>query len=265
MSTSYHPPEASGRTASAGSVPPPEPLGGFEERLLADLKVAVAEQAAAWSADDAVSVERPARRVRRVRQAPRPGFWPVRKLVMAGAASAVVAVAVAFALTATSSTAPGGQPVGGHPTTGTPAGGPASSWPNTAAAGVLHDAALAALEVPATAPRPGQFVYTKLKRHQPQAVGGGSGVLETWLSADGVQAGLISGERPRPPATPRGAAMAGTTTRTSRITISDATRLRTQPISPTCPPAPRRCAPGCSGTLAVGPATRAACLPTSSS
>lgn len=196
MSTSYHPPEASGRTPSAGSVPPPEPLGGFEERLLADLKVAVAEQAAAWSADDAVSVERPARRVRRVRQAPRPGFWPVRKLVMAGAASAVVAVAVAFALTATSSTAPGGQPAGGHPTTGTPAGGPASSWPNTAAAGVLHNAALAALEVPATAPRPGQFVYTKLDRYEPQAVGGGSGVLETWLSADGVQAGLISGGTP---------------------------------------------------------------------
>jgi hypothetical protein len=196
MNTSYHPPEASGRTTPAGSAPAPEPLGGFEERLLADLKVAVAEQAAAWPGDDHAAAMRPAPRVRRALRAPRPGLWPVWRLAMAGAASAVVAAAVAVALTATSSTTPGGHPVGGHPTTGATAGSPAYSWPNTAAAGVLHNAALAALEVPATAPRPGQFVYTKLERYQPQAVGGGSGVLETWLSADGVQAGLISGGTP---------------------------------------------------------------------
>jgi hypothetical protein len=195
MSTNYHPPEASGRTTPAGSAPPPEPLGGFEERLLADLKVAMATQAAACVADDAAA-ERPARPARRVRQAARPGLWPVQRLAMTGAASAVIAAAVAVALTATSSTTPGGHPVGGRPTTDAPGGHSASAWPNTAVAGVLHNAALAALEVPATAPRPGQFVYTKLERHQPQAVGGGSGVLETWLSADGVQAGLISGGTP---------------------------------------------------------------------
>jgi hypothetical protein len=189
MSTSYHPPEASGRTTPAGSAPPPEPLGGFEERLLADLKVAMATQAAACVADDAAA-ERPARPARRVRQAARPGLWPVQRLAMTGAASAVIAAAVAVALTATSSTTPGGHPVGGRPTTDAPGGHSASAWPNTAVAGVLHNAALAALEVPANAPRPGQFIYTKLYRSQQE---GGTAVLQTWLSADGVQAGMVSG------------------------------------------------------------------------
>ncbi len=197
MSTSYYPPEASGRTTPSGSAPPPEPLCGFEERLLADLKVAVAEQTAAWTADDAAA-ERPPRRVRRLRQAARPGLWPLRRLAMAGAASAVVAAAVAavaVALTGTPSTTPGGHPVGVHPATDAPAGHSASSWPNTAAAGVLHNAALAALELPANAPRPGQFVYTKLEQFQPQTAGG-TGVLATWLSVDGAQAGLTSGGTP---------------------------------------------------------------------
>ena len=194
MSTSYHPPEASGRTTPAVPAPQHEPLGGFEERLLADLKVAVAEQATARPADEQAAAVRPARRVRRVRRATWPGPWPLRRLAMAGAASAVLAAGVAVALTATSGTAPGGHPVGGRPTADAPAGRPASSWPNTAAAGVLHNAALAALEVPANAPRPGQFIYTKLKQYHP--LGGGTGILETWLSADGVQAGLISGGTP---------------------------------------------------------------------
>ena len=192
MSTSYHPPEAPGQTTHGNSFPQHEPLGGFEERLLADLKVAVAEQAAAWPAADQAAATRPAQPARRVRRVAWPVRWPLRRLAMAGAASAVLAAGVAVALTATSPAGPGSHPIGGHPTTGAPA----SSWPNTAAAGVLHHAALAALEVPANAPRPGQFVYTKLKQYNPQTVGGGTGILETWLSADGVQAGLSSGGTP---------------------------------------------------------------------
>jgi len=182
MNTSYHPPEASGRTTPAGSAPAPEPLGGFEERLLADLKVAVAEQAAAWPGDDHAAAMRPAPRVRRV---PWPGPWPLRGLAMVGAAFAVLAAGVAVALTATPSTAPDG-----HPAKGAPAARSASFGPATTAAGVLHNAALAALELPAGAPRPGQFVYTKLYRSQQMA---GTAVLQTWLSADGVQAGMVSG------------------------------------------------------------------------
>jgi hypothetical protein len=195
MSTSYHPPEASGRTAPAGPVPQHEPLGGFEERLLADLKIAVAEQAAAWPTGDQAAAVRPAEPSRLARRAPWPAPWPLHRLAMAGAASAVLAAGVAVALIATSSTAPDSHRAGGHPTADAPAGRPASSWPNTAAAGVLRNAALAALETPADAPRPGQFVYTKLERHYPQSAGG-TGVLETWLSADGVQAGLTSGGTP---------------------------------------------------------------------
>ena len=193
MSTSYHPPEASGQITPGSSFPQHEPLGGFEERLLADLKMAVAEQAAASPAPDQAAAVRPARPAGSAQPARRvawPSRWPLRRLAIAGAASTVLAAGVAVALTATSPAAPGSHPVG-HPTTGAPA----SSWPNTAAAGVLHNAALAALELPANAPRPGQFVYTKIERYQPQALGG-TGVLETWLSADGVQAGLSSAGTP---------------------------------------------------------------------
>ena len=182
MSSSHHPPEASDRPTPAGSVPQHEPLVGFEERLLADLKVAVAEQAAAWPGDDHAAAMRPAPRVRRV---PWPGPWPLRGLTMVGAAFAVLAAGVAVALTATPSTAPDS-----HPAKGAPAARSASFGPATTAAGVLHNAALAALELPAGAPRPGQFVYTKLYRSQQMA---GTAVLQTWLSADGVQAGMVSG------------------------------------------------------------------------
>lgn len=180
MSTSNHPPEASGRTTPAGRVPQHELLGGFEERLLADLKIAVAEQAAVWPAGDAA--ERPARHVRRV---PRPWLWPPRRLAMAGAASVVLAAGMAIALSAASSTAPADRSARGAPAVRSESFGPA-----TTAAGVLHNAALAALELPAGAPRPGQFVYTELYRSQQE---GGTAVLRTWLSADGVQAGMVSG------------------------------------------------------------------------
>jgi hypothetical protein len=181
---------ATDRTPPATSVPEHEPLSGFEERLLADLKVAVAAQAAAWPASDRAASERPALPVRR---AARPGRWPARGLAIAGAASAMLAAAAAVALTVSSSSAPGSHAGDAHPAARGASGHPASSWPNTAAAGVLHNAALAALEVPANAPRPGQFVYTRLYRKQQMT---GTGVLETWLSADGVQAGLQTAGTP---------------------------------------------------------------------
>jgi hypothetical protein len=177
MSTSYHPPEASDRTTPVGSVPQHEPLGGFEERLLADLKVTVAEQAATWPAGEEAAAGR-------VRGTPSPRLWPVRRLAMAGAASAVLAAGLAVALTVTSSTGPGSHPASGAPTTHRASFGPA-----TTAAGVLHNAALAALELPAGAPRPGQFVYTELYRSQQET---GTAVLQTWLSADGVKAGMVT-------------------------------------------------------------------------
>jgi hypothetical protein len=52
---------------------------------------------------------------------------------------------------------------------------------------VLHRAALAALERPVGAPRPGQFVYTKI------ADGDGS-VYQSWLSVDGTRSGLLRSE-----------------------------------------------------------------------
>jgi hypothetical protein len=186
--TSNHPPEASGRTAPAGCAPQHELLGGFEERLLADLKVAVAQQAAVWPAGEHAADVRPARPARRVRKAPAPGLWSARRLAVVGCASAVLAGGVALALIATSSTVPGSRPA--H---GAPAPRSASFGPDTTAAGVLHNAALAALELPAGAPRPGQFVYTELYRSQQE---GGNAVMRTWLSADGVQAGMVSGGTP---------------------------------------------------------------------
>jgi hypothetical protein len=154
-------------------------LGGFEERLLADLKITVARQAAAWPGREQAATARRAPRFAR------PGAKPAHRLALAGAASAMLAAAVAITLIATS-----GAPAGGHEAKATHAGHPASFGPATTAAGVLHNAALAALELPAGAPRPGQFVYTKLYRAQQYD---GVGVQESWISADGVQAGLISG------------------------------------------------------------------------
>jgi hypothetical protein len=177
-------------------------LGGFEERLLADLKLAVAQEAAAWPDSERAVTPRPTPRTRR---APRRAFRP-RLIAVAAVASVVVAAGVAIALTATSgapvSGAKGvpisgakGAPAGGQPAAAGPAGHPAAFGPATTAAGVLHNAALAALELPAGAPRPGQFVYTKLYTTQ-NPNGGGVEVLQSWLSADGVQAGLTSGGTP---------------------------------------------------------------------
>jgi len=85
-------------------------------------------------------------------------------------------------------------------TAGAPGTGPASSarpsaqpglrfGPATTPAGVLRNAALAALQLPADAPRPDQFVYTQLYRYQ-QVGHAGGGVLQTWTSADGTQLGV---------------------------------------------------------------------------
>jgi hypothetical protein len=187
MSTSHHRSQQSDLTTSAAPAAPRDTLGGFEERLLADLKIAVAEQASAWPGSA------PAAAGRRTPRAPRPGLRLARRLALAAAASTVLAAGLVLAVTETSGTVPGSHAAGSHPATGASAGHPASFGPATSPAGVLHNAALAALELPAGAPRPGQFVYTELYRVQQS---NGVGVLQTWLSADGVQAGLMSGGTP---------------------------------------------------------------------
>jgi len=97
-------------------------------------------------------------------------------------AAAAAAVAVAYAL-APAAGAPGARPAAsaGAPAPPHPAFGPA-----TTASGVLRNAALAALQLPAGAPLPGQFVYTKLYLRQAT----GAGVMQTWESADGTRLGL---------------------------------------------------------------------------
>jgi hypothetical protein len=57
---------------------------------------------------------------------------------------------------------------------------------DAAAARVLHRAALAALQVQAGAPRPDQFVYTKIES-------GNGSLYQSWLSVDGTRTGLIRG------------------------------------------------------------------------
>ena len=54
-----------------------------------------------------------------------------------------------------------------------------------AAADILHQAAKAAREQPATPPRPDQFVYTKSQNPD-------GSIREAWLSADGTRDGLVS-------------------------------------------------------------------------
>ena len=53
---------------------------------------------------------------------------------------------------------------------------------------MLRNAALAALELPAGAPKPDQFVYTKLYRLQ--RTGDPDSVIQTWESVDGTRLGL---------------------------------------------------------------------------
>lgn len=57
---------------------------------------------------------------------------------------------------------------------------------DAAAARVLHRAALAALQIQAGAPRPDQFIYTKIEN-------GNGSLYQSWLSANGTRTGLIRG------------------------------------------------------------------------
>ncbi len=65
-------------------------------------------------------------------------------------------------------------------------GSPASPKVDPAAARVLNNAALAALRLPDGAPRPDQFVYTKMKNSD-------GSQYQSWLSVDGTRSGLVRG------------------------------------------------------------------------
>lgn len=64
--------------------------------------------------------------------------------------------------------------------------------PATTAAGVLHNAALAALQIRARTPRPDQFVYTKVYTTDTTR-SGGPGVIQEWISVSGARFGLAKG------------------------------------------------------------------------
>lgn len=103
--------------------------------------------------------------------------YPRRRLaltgVVAAGVSAVIAAVVATAVCGWASNLSG------------PAAGSTGRL-DPAAARVLHRAALAALQLRAGAPRPSQFIYTKI------ANGDGS-LYQSWLSVDGTRTGLVRG------------------------------------------------------------------------
>lgn len=103
----------------------------------------------------------------------RPYPWLLATAAAAAAASAVIAALVVT---------PAGRPAGGLPAH--PPGG--TGHADITAAQVLRHAALAALQLRAGAPLPGQFVYTKIEN-------GDGSVYQSWLSADGTRTGLIRG------------------------------------------------------------------------
>ena len=133
------------------------------------------------TSDGAAAPPQARRRARRPR--------PARPLLLTGATSAVLAAGLAVALMVTSGAA---RPPGSGTS---PAFAPAST-----AAAVLHNAALAALAVPAVTPRPDQFVYSKMygimtclpkppTRHGDRL----SGVDQGWQSVSGTRFGGGSG------------------------------------------------------------------------
>jgi hypothetical protein len=138
-------------------LPAPAELSAARGRLTAAI---AASQAARHPTAAAVPPGRqplPGRRQRR----------PRRRLVLTGAVVAAVSAAAAAVLVSV---------WGLH-------AGPGA---NPAAAQVLHRAALAALQQQAGAPRPGQFVYTKIED-------GDGSLYQSWLSVDGTSTGLIRG------------------------------------------------------------------------
>jgi hypothetical protein len=118
----------------------------------------------------------------------RPKRKAARVRIAVGVASgAVAALAVGLGL----SSLPGGAPSAG-PATAQRSSSPTSGATVVAvltARQVLDTAASAALSHPAAAPRPDQFVYTK--------IGDGDGhVAQTWLSVDGSGNGLVEDQGP---------------------------------------------------------------------
>lgn len=155
----------------------------------AELDVARARLAAAITASPASGVAGgPAGHQRRAR-----GRLVLTGAVAAGLAAAVAAVLVSVLVSVPGR--PGGIASTARPTdttgtaghTGT-AGPTSSAGPgvDAGAAQVLRHAALAALQLPAGAPRPDQFVYTKIEN-------GDGSLYQSWLSVDGTGTGLIRG------------------------------------------------------------------------
>ena len=124
------------------------------------LAAAIAAGPAAGRSATAASPAQPTRR--------RP--WPRGRRALTGAAVAAVSAAAAAVLVT----------VWAMPT------GNAGPRVDAAAARVLHHAALAALQLQAGAPRPGQFIYTKIEN-------GNGSLYQSWLSVDGTRTGLVRG------------------------------------------------------------------------
>jgi hypothetical protein len=121
-----------------------------------------------------------------------------RPLGLAGAASAAVAAGVAVGLVfasgapASRQVAPGGGATS-HAASGAPAARPSASFsPAVTAADILHNAALAALQMPGNTPRPDQFVYSKLYITEP-AGEPRSMTVQYWKSVSGARFGLTKG------------------------------------------------------------------------
>jgi hypothetical protein len=164
-------------------------LSDFEERLLAELKLTVAERAAPDGSRPGIREQATASRGGSRRRVPAgPGFSRARRLGLAGAVSAVAAAGVVVALAA----APG-APAGRSAAPGAPASRPAASFvPAATVADVLHNAAVAALRLPARTPRPNQFVYTKVEEKNAILSSNGSSLAVTreWASVSGAAFGF---------------------------------------------------------------------------
>jgi hypothetical protein len=108
--------------------------------------------------------------------------WHAR-LVPAGAALAATAAGAAIAVAASAS-----------PATITAGRTSPSFGPATTVAQVMHNAALAALRMPARAPRPDQFVYSKY-----YTTDNGPRVVQIWSSVSGTRFGFVKGDSAVPP------------------------------------------------------------------